>query len=215
MTSLAEHIVDSLQKHELTLDDAALKRVVIWATEAQRHGRHSNLIGMVEDRRIAEELVADSLCVLPLLPSGISGLVDIGAGSGIPGLILAGATGAAARLVEPRAKRAMFLKHAARSMGLGATTRVFESRLEAVQPNDLAMEGARLWVSRAVFSPERWLEVAAEHGKSGDFVALWCNGHVNAESLQVPAELTWIQDRRYSIRGPGDRTIFVFSHKST
>lgn len=213
MSTLADAIAASLTKHTLSVSAEGLERVVRWAEEAQRHGRRTNLIGMFEPARIAEELVADSLQVLPLLAELPSSVIDIGAGAGVPGLILAGATGAHARLVEPRAKRVMFLKHAARAMGLGGSTRVFESRLEDLPSDALALDGPRLWVSRAVFAPELWLALAAEHGRRGDLVALWCNEHVPRAELTLPPQLTDLGERRYSIRGPGDRTVFLFSHE--
>lgn len=212
MSSLSDAITASLEKHEIPVSDEGAQRVICWAEEAQRHGRRTNLIGMFEPTRIAEELVADSLQVLHLLPETPTSLIDIGAGAGVPGLILAGATGAHARLVEPRAKRTMFLKHAARAMGLSSSTRVFEARLEELPVDALDLEGSRLWVSRAVFAPELWLALAAEHGRQGDLVALWCNEHVARSSLKVPAALEDLGERRYSIRGPGDRTVFLFTH---
>lgn len=214
MTEQHLRIQEALQNHGLTVEDAGLARVVRWAEEAARHGQKTNLIGTSDAMRIAHELVADSLQVLRLVTQPPSRVVDVGAGAGVPGLILAGATGWPATLIEPRAKRTMFLKHAARAMGLSDRIHAYECRLDATPAEALAGNG-KLWVSRAVFAPEEWLAVAAASSLPGDQIALWCNGHVEATSLAYDATLLQLDAAyKYSVRGPGSRTIFLFSRSA-
>ena len=72
-------------------------------------------------------------------------LVDVGSGAGFPGLPLACVWGAArATLVEPNAKRCVFLKEAVRATGVGGV-RVVEGRFAP----EMVPEGALL-VSRAL-----------------------------------------------------------------
>jgi 16S rRNA (guanine527-N7)-methyltransferase len=67
--------------------------------------------------------VADSLQLLPLAPAARR-WVDLGAGGGFPGIpvacVLAEAAGAAVHLVESNAKKAAFLREAARITGTPA-----------------------------------------------------------------------------------------------
>ena len=208
---LGAAIVDALEAHRLPVTPAGLARLLSWATEAQKHGRRTNLIGMFEPRRIAEELVADSLMLLPLLDEHApAAIVDVGAGAGVPGLILAGALDLPAFLVEPRAKRTMFLRHAARTMQLSTPAQVFEARLEQVPASSLAGAPPRLWVSRAVFAPERWLEVATERGQSGDLIALWCNGDPEPALLRDAPARALIGQQNYALAGPGPRSVLLY-----
>lgn len=212
MADLHTTIADELRRHQLVLaDDEALQRVVGWAAEAQKHGQKTNLIGTMEPRRIAAELVADSLMIVPLLDPLPARIVDIGAGAGIPGLILCAALDCAGTLVEPRLKRTMFLRHCARTLGLGSKVHAHEARIETLPPETWSFDGPQLWVSRAVFAPAQWLSVANEHAQVGDRIALWCNGHLPETAVEVPSEhLRLIARRTYSIAGPGDRTIFLY-----
>ncbi len=85
--------------------------------------------------------VLDSAQLFPLLPPAPAGrpqvLLDLGAGAGFPGLVLAAlAAGAgralAAHLVEADARKAAFLREAARRMKLAVT--VHNRRLESLAP---------------------------------------------------------------------------------
>lgn len=210
MTKIRTHIETSLNAHDITLDAAALDRVVRWAEEARRHGRRTNLIGTFDPARIAEELVADSLQVLRLLPAELHDCVDVGSGAGVPGLILSGARSFHSTLIEPRAKRAMFLRHASRAMGLSDITTVHTDRLEALAPEVLHAQSPRLWVSRAVFAPETWLEKADAYAVPGDLCAVWHNDHVDLD--EAPSGTRWAlaSHHYYHIRGPGNRSVLLY-----
>ena len=211
MTELRQAIADALRRHDIHLPNDAQERVVGWAAEVQKHGKKTNLIGTTDPKRIATELVADSLMILPILENTPDTIVDIGAGAGVPGLILCAALNNAGILVEPRRKRTLFLQHCARSLGLTPRVRAHEARIEDLDETTFDTPGARLWVSRAVFAPPQWLQVAAAHARPGDHVGLWCNGHLEAAHIDSPTKtLQLVARRTYSIAGPGDRTIFVF-----
>lgn len=210
MTKVRPHIEASLDAQGVTLDPPALDRVVRWAEEARRHGRRTNLIGTFDPRRIAEELVADSLQVLRMLPADLEHCVDVGSGAGVPGLILSGARSFQTTLIEPRAKRAMFLRHAARAMGLSDITTVHADRLEALSSEDLRTDGPRLWVSRAVFSPDAWLEHAGDYAAPGDLCAVWFNGHVRPEDHQEAHGWALDAHHHYHVPGPGARSVLLY-----
>lgn len=210
MTKIRTHIEAALDAQGIALDPPALERVTRWAEEARRHGRRTNLIGTFDPTRIAEELVADSLQVLRLLPDDLCYCIDVGSGAGVPGLILSGARPFRSTLIEPRAKRAMFLRHASRAMGIPDTTTVHTDRLEAFDAGDLHADGPRLWVSRAVFSPDTWLEKTGAYAADGDFCAVWHNDHVRPQDHQTAHGWSLEAHHHYHVPGPGDRSVLLY-----
>lgn len=205
-------ISSTLRRHDLALSDDALRRVVAWADLVRKHGRRTNLIGTFDPARIAEELIADSLQVMHLLDGAPFHVVDVGSGAGVPGLILAAAQPAlpASTLIEPRQKRAMFLRHAARAIGAADTITVHCARLEDLDASALAAPDVRLWVSRAVFAPERWLQVVTEQAQPGDLCAVWCNEHLSGTEFEISPDWTLEGLRPYRIQGPGPRTVLLY-----
>lgn len=75
-----------------------------------------NLIAQSTADEFQQRHLDDSLQLLPLLPPGT--LVDIGSGAGLPGLVVACCRTDPVHLVEPRAKRAQFLREAADALCL-------------------------------------------------------------------------------------------------
>jgi 16S rRNA (guanine527-N7)-methyltransferase len=74
----------------------------------------------------------DSAQLLPLLPPGVTSLVDLGSGAGFPGLVLAILGVAGVELVEADSRKAAFLREAARVSVTPVTIR--GCRIEAVPP---------------------------------------------------------------------------------
>ena len=121
-----------------------------------------NLTGADTPERRVEVLVAPVLPALGRLSPG--GLLDVGAGNGSPGLVLALLDpGRAVTLLEPRARRWAFLKEAARAAGreevvalrerhdtytgppaANVTLRALRQPLAALQP--LVAEGGRVLI---------------------------------------------------------------------
>lgn len=105
--------------------------------------------------------LADGVAVA--MASGADRLVDVGAGSGVPGLIVAClAAERRVTLVEPIAKRTAFLRSAARQLGM--------TMVEVVRGRwPVAVEGPQVVVSRAVVDPAEWptLAVSAGDGVTG------------------------------------------------
>ncbi len=75
--------------------------------------------------------IADSLQLLPLIPAGLDGAIDLGSGGGLPGLVLAIATGIHFDLVESDSRKAAFLSEAA--IATRAPVTVHASRIEEVR----------------------------------------------------------------------------------
>lgn len=79
----------------------------------------SRLIGSTEVAWIAQNVIADSLAFLALLPSTIRTLADVGSGAGIPGVPIAIVrSDLQIVLVEARQRRVSFLSTVVRELGL-------------------------------------------------------------------------------------------------
>ncbi|HBH01000.1 MAG TPA: 16S rRNA (guanine(527)-N(7))-methyltransferase RsmG [Candidatus Rokubacteria bacterium] len=92
--------------------------------------RTHRLVGSSEPRWIVENLFLDSLLFLRVLPPGITTLLDLGSGAGIPGIPIKLVRPAIQLvLVESRRRRASFLSTAVRDLGLSGT-RVVGGRAE-------------------------------------------------------------------------------------
>lgn len=92
-------------------------------------GARLNLTAIRKDELVTRLHFIDSLSVVPMLSSAGS-LVDIGSGAGFPGIpIKLALPDKAVYLVEPRRKRANFLRHVARDLKLSGLY-VVESRIE-------------------------------------------------------------------------------------
>jgi 16S rRNA (guanine527-N7)-methyltransferase len=83
-----------------------------------------------EPQQIIENHFIDSLTILPLLHGADVHLLDIGSGAGFPGLVCKAARPELlVTLVEPRLKRASFLGHIVRTLGLDGVT-ILTCRIE-------------------------------------------------------------------------------------
>lgn len=118
-----------------------------------------SLVATEEPIELVQRHLVDSLALLPFLAPGTC-LADIGSGAGLPGLVCAiAAPDLQVRLVEPRRKRASFLREAAGRSAAG-NAKVLEARAE-----DVGAAEARTWttaVSRAFGTLEEFLRLLAE-----------------------------------------------------
>lgn len=109
---------------DLHLSAKVVDTLLDYHEELVRWNRRINLVAHeTEERRIVELHFLDSLTLLHMLPKrgGMDPvhLLDVGSGAGFPGLALAvAAPDFFFTLVEPRQKRASFLRHIIRSLHL-------------------------------------------------------------------------------------------------
>jgi len=111
-------------------------------------------------RHLRESLDPALLSVLP----GQGTILDVGSGSGLPGIVLALVRpGCHFRLIEPRGKRVAFLERAILRLGLQGRTEVFAGNLEdlgrrtTMPPARAAVARAIRWTPDMVASLERLL----------------------------------------------------------
>ncbi len=140
-----------------------------------------NLTAHRTPERMALENVADSLTALPFVPPGCR-LIDLGSGSGYPGLALAvaGLVGEAA-LVDSIRKKARFLAVAAHAVsdamraagGTPPTLAVIDSRAEELTSDGDHAEAWDLVTVRAVARMKRLAELALPLLRPGGSLICW------------------------------------------
>lgn len=116
----ADLLVQGLRELGLRLEESATRQLLVYAEEVARWNRRVNLTGFKEPERIIREGILGSLRLLPLLPErDRARLADVGSGAGFPGIPLKIARpGLQVTLIEASRRKASFLLHAIRLLGL-------------------------------------------------------------------------------------------------
>ena len=153
-----------------------------FVTLLRRWNRTLNLISPADEARIEVRHLADSLQLVPLIPSPVDRAIDLGSGAGFPGLVLAAATRVRFDLIESDQRKAAFLREAARI--LGVPVQVHAQRIEAVH-----IPPAPLVTARALAPLPRLLALAAPLLAPGG-VALFLKGGA-VESELTAANREW------------------------
>lgn len=145
------------------LEDAQADKLAAYLEGLMKWNKSMNLVGAKRWQDALDNLVADSwhladyLAALPLPESPRT--LDLGAGAGLPGIPLRVFWQAGEyTLVEPRSKRATFMRFSLAQMNL-ARTEVAQSRIESLDPAKLP---ADLVVSRAFMPWPKLLPLAAD-----------------------------------------------------
>jgi 16S rRNA (guanine527-N7)-methyltransferase len=155
-----EQLRDGIKQLDLSIADDAVDKLLRYCQELQKWSRNINLIARdTPAAEIVEKHFLDSLTLLPLLRrhSGPSAsLLDVGSGAGFPGLVLAAALPElSVTLLEPRQKRAAFLRHVIRTLALGNV----QVRAERLEPRQALPEQFTFITSRAVAAPAAFLSL--------------------------------------------------------
>ncbi|MDO6416009.1 16S rRNA (guanine(527)-N(7))-methyltransferase RsmG [Sphingomonas sp. BIUV-7] len=154
----------------MTEDDA--RALVAETVPRETFGRLEALVTLVAEENTRQNLVApstipimwsrhvlDSSQLLRLAGDTTGAWLDIGAGGGFPGLVIASLRDELTYLVEPRAKRAAFLSASAIALGVDHRTTILASRVETA-PID---HPCAIISARAVASLPALLAMAARH----------------------------------------------------
>jgi len=132
-------------------DAAAVMRLRRWLELHAKWSRVANLTGTRDAAELVDLHLTDCAAIVPLLPAGR--LLDVGAGSGLPGLVIAALQPERPLvLLDAASKRTRFLEQAALELELAAVS-VVTARCEAWSaPEDAPLAGV---VARAVAPLER------------------------------------------------------------
>ena len=180
-----------------------LDRFVALVLETQSH---TNLIGRATIGKIWTRHIADSLQLLDLAPEAKVWL-DIGAGAGFPGIVLACAIadrpGAAVHLVESQRKKAAFLRQVVADLALPAAVhhQRIEDLSEVVRPDVVT--------ARAVAPLSKLLGYVAPFIKSGAKALLPKGQDVEAELTESAKYWTMDTELAPSRTSPASRILIV------
>lgn len=119
--------------HELglTLSDNQLLQLMAYQAELLKWNSAYNLTAIRDPMQMVVRHLLDSLAVLPHVRGRV---LDVGAGAGLPGLVLAIAQPALdVTTLDSNGKKARFMRHAVRTLNL-SNVEVIEGRVEAYQP---------------------------------------------------------------------------------
>lgn len=119
---------------ELGLDPGLQAPLLVYLAELEKWNAVYNLTSVRNPIDMVTRHLLDSLSVLQAMDGlPIARLLDVGSGAGLPGIPLALARpGWRVALLDSNGKKARFLRHAVRTLGL-PNAEVFESRVEALQ----------------------------------------------------------------------------------
>ena len=150
--------------------DEISERLEAYADLLVQHNKRHNLVGKLGREQILWDLIVDALLpALVVKPEG--DLMDVGSGSGLPGIPLAVAfPERAVHLVEPRQKRVTFLSIASRKLGLANVT-IYRRRIEALTELDQGSLGTM--AAKAFRPPRDWLEEARRWASPGGLIYLY------------------------------------------
>jgi len=142
-----------------------------------------NLIAASTLDQLWSRHLVDSAQLVPFA-EGQGPWIDIGSGAGLPGMVVAIVTDRPVTLIEPRTKRADFLRTTAESLGLANVT-VVASRIETHKPS----KPAAVISARAV-APLYELFAGARHCTDSSTIWLLPKGR-NAESEVAATRGAW------------------------
>ena len=175
------------QFQELLADSAerfGYSRKVSWSplsrylSELTRWRRSMNLTGDLSPESLADHAM-ESVLGANLIIHGAR-VIDVGSGAGFPGLPIGIArSDVAMSLLEPRSKRAAFLRHIVRDLPL-PNTRVLESRA-----GDVGGQTFDVATVRAVGNSDSWLR-DFDFLRSGGALLAWTTSPQDLESALAP-----------------------------
>jgi len=181
-----------------TLTEGVAGRLHEYAALLARWTQRISLISRGDEAHVWERHVLDSLRLVPLIPPGTPRAIDLGSGAGLPGLVLALATGIPFDLVEADRRKAAFLLEAQRVTA--APVQVHNARIEQVQ-----LDPAPLVTARALAPLPVLLGLAAPLLAPGG-ICLFPKGVRVADEL-ASARAAWRFDAE--LAGPANSPVLV------
>jgi 16S rRNA (guanine527-N7)-methyltransferase len=158
------------------------ERLKVYAELLLRWNQSINLISRADEPQFWQRHVEDSLQLVPHIPLQTERAIDLGSGGGLPGLVLAIATGIPFDLVESDNRKAAFLREAARATA--APISVHAVRIETAN-----LPKAALITARALAHVTQLLGLM-EHLLARDGTALLLKGAA-AEQELTDAQAAW------------------------
>lgn len=160
------------QRYRIELNAGQLERLEIYYKLLEQWNRKVNLIGPCSPLELIRHHLLESIYPLRFLPSHLSKQLDIGSGAGLPAIPLKIARPElSSTLLEPRLKRALFLKEAARLLRLEGFE-VIRLRLEEFLAEKQRLE-VELVTARAVSLRQQTLRELIDLLPAESMICLW------------------------------------------
>jgi 16S rRNA (guanine527-N7)-methyltransferase len=156
----------------------------------QRWNTRINLIGRAGTTEIWQRHILDSAQLARLFPPDNGSFIDLGAGGGFPGLVLALLTRRHGHLVESDQRKAAFLHEAVNLLGVDAT--IHTCRAEC-----LRLPPSRVITARAL-APLRRLLSLAEPLLAPEGICIFPKGHGVASELTVARQEWHMRIERFA-----------------
>jgi 16S rRNA (guanine(527)-N(7))-methyltransferase RsmG len=196
-----EGLTAAVRALDLRIDSRFEAQARSYLGELERWNRVARLTGYRTEAARVFRLVLDSLLFLAVLPEPATPLLDIGTGPGVPGLVLKLARpGWVVTLVEASRRRANFLRHVVRRLGLRDVD-VREGRAEtlAAEP-DLRASFAAVTL-RAVAAPSAAVRLARPFVRPGGTIVLARGPGApptggRMQRVMLPREIVGLQNER-------------------
>ena len=142
------------------LHQKMVQEFLIYLKELQEWNQKINLTSLTNDADIITTHFIDSLTIIPHLPPSVS-MLDLGSGAGFPGIPVKIASPAHnITLLEATRKKANFLRHMIRTLGLSKTT-VLECRAENFRSSEPFHPGFDMVIARALAPLKTFLQLGA------------------------------------------------------
>jgi len=177
-------------------------------SELLRWNMKVNLTAIVDPIDVLDKHILDSLGASTLLAKGTRTLLDVGTGAGFPGLPLALVhPSLEVWLVEARAKKVGFLKHAVAGLGLGSRVRPVHATLAKGARPPPGLPPVDSAISRAFRDIAGWAELATGYVRPGGQLLAMAGGGVEASVLPGwgPPEV-----RRFQLPSGAGRTVLSY-----
>ncbi len=163
---LEDRIIADSRQIGVFLDQKMVQEFLIYLKELKEWNQKINLTSLKTDEAIITTHFIDSLTLIPHLPSSAS-ILDLGSGAGFPGIPLKIAVPAHnITLLEATRKKANFLRHIIRRLGLLSTT-VLECRAEHFKSPDPSHPVFDSVIARALAPLQTLLQLGAPLVKRG------------------------------------------------
>lgn len=168
MTQRGKLLKQGLHELGLELTGTMERSFMLYLEELKKWNRAYSLTSLRTDRDIVIKHFLDSCLYLEAFKGAVvKSVADVGSGAGLPGIpIKILRPGLTVWLIEPTGKKATFLRHIIRVLGLG-NTKVIEKRVQDVE--NLQSDAA---VTRALFRAGEFLEKSSHIVKHGGLLVL-------------------------------------------
>jgi len=183
------------------IDADTMDRFEIYLALLSKWQRAINLVGKNTLANAWRRHILDSAQLLPHIEKDLK-IADLGSGAGLPGLVIAIATGANVQLVESDQRKATFMREVARETGTDVDVHV--ARIE-----DLPSLDADIVTARALAPLPKLLPWVHRHLKKGGKSVLMKGASVDQELTESTKQWTMNVVRKFSISDASGTILIV------